>query len=202
MWPSWPFRWLVSSPNVSSTVPPPALLQSNPRSVAAKLADRSSCELAAATAGGSAAGGSAAGGSAAGGSAAGNSGSAAATMQRAAFTRCTGGGPAGSFPCRGGSLGAFGDDGATEGTGPFGDHGATEGTGRGKIGSVSVTVISSEAFRFMGRGAFFSSMTGWGAFFSCVCWASASAPILEFDDRSHARVFTNAGYPRWEAGPD
>ena len=24
----------------------------------------------------------------------------------------------------------------------------------------------------------------------------------EFDDRSHARVFTNAGYPRWEAGPD
>ena len=113
-------------------------------------------------------------------------------MQRAAFKRCTGGGPAGSFPCRGGSLGAFGDDGATEGTGPFGDHGATEGTGRGKIGSVSVTVISSEAFRFMGRGAFFS----------CVCWALASAPILEFDDRSHARVFTNAGYPRWEAGPD
>ena len=45
MWPSWPFRWLVSSPNVSSTVPPPALLQFNPRSVAAKLADRRQAAL-------------------------------------------------------------------------------------------------------------------------------------------------------------
>ena len=168
----------IASPNVSSTVPPPALFQSNPRSVAAKLADRSSCELASATAGGSAASGSAAGDSGSAAATGGDSGSAAAATQRAAPKRCGGGGPAGGFPRRGGGvcLGAFGDGGATEGTGLFGiDTGAIESTGpfcdrgdgigRGRIGSVSVTVIS-EAFRFMmGRGAFFSRM-GWGAFFS------------------------------------
>ena len=157
--------------------PPPALLQSNPRSVAAKLADRSSCKLTAATAGGSAASGSAAGDSGSAAATGGDSGSAAAATQRAAPKRCDGGGPAGGFPRRGGGvcLGAFGDGGATEGTGPFRiDTGAIESTGpfgdrrdgigRGRIGSVSVTVIS-EAFRFMmGRGAFFSSMMGWGAF--------------------------------------
>ena len=69
----------------------------------------------------------------------------------------------------------------------------------------------SDAFRFMGWGAFFSFMMGWDAFFSldlkshpmCLLGISiCSSHIPEFDDRSHARVFTNAGYPRWEAGPD